>query len=951
MRFLKLLGVLGFGAFLAACGGGGGDAGTSPFGTGSGGATGGGSPTPTTTSVPTVIVSTTATAVSATAPATITATVRDSTGAALSGQVVSFATSAGLGSFSASSALTDTSGAATVKLSPASAASNGADLVVVKTKVSGVDVSGTIGFSVTTSTAPTVGTPAISLALSSTVVTASAPADVTATLKDASGLPLAGRVITFSSVSALGTFNPPSALTDASGAVKVKLSPASTTTNGAALAVAQSTVDGTVVTATAGFTATSAGAPAAGNPSISLGLSSIVVTTVTPITATAVVKDGTGAPVAAQVVKFSTVDGLGKFIVNSALTDATGTAAVVLSAAGAGAGGADQVLVTSTVNGTVVQASQGFQLTVTSASISAFTSDITTLGAYGQANLTVNVAGAPAGTPVNIAVSSTCVTKGKATLVPATASTTTGLATFTYKDGGCGATDTADALQASIAGTSTTRNLALNLTSPAVGSISFTSATPSVIYLKGAGLTETSAVLFTVVDSAGNGLPNQDVRLTLLNNAAAIGVTLDGASTVTKKTDSLGRVSAQINSGTVPTPIRIQATLVSNAGVTTVSSGLAVAVGLPSELNFSLAQTAFNIEGYDIDGTTNTYSIIASDRLSNPVPPGTAINFIAEGGQIEPIKTTALLNGLARASANFISAAPRPLDGRVTVLAYALGEESFLDTNGNNVWDPLIDTDFQDLGSMFLSRKYLSTYFPATDQLIPLSTTGGATAACVTPTSPLLRLDATTPNAAVVGGSPTCDGVWGRTYVRRAAETVLSTSRARPLWGATPASALYGSPPPNLYAPTSNSCPILQDTTSSPSTPQNMITGYAEVTGAENRPQTFFPVGGGTGLFYMASFPVFSFLVADANPVRINPVAAGSTVSASGTTGIAAAVVGGSPVSSSTEALYASVSVSFAVGTTSGAVTVSVTSPSGVSTSVTIPVNTAPPPGSYVLCR
>lgn len=948
MRFLKLLGAVCLGALVSACGGGGGDAGTSPFGTGSGGGTGG---TGTTTGVPTVIVSTTATAVSATAPATITATVRSSSGAALSGQVVSFTTSAGLGSFSANSALTDASGVATVKLSPASAASNGADLVVAKTTISGTDVSGTIGFSVSTSTAPTVGTPSIALALSSTTVTATAPADVTATLKDASGLPLSGRVITFSSVSALGTFNPPSALTDANGAVKVKLSPAATTTNGAALAVAQSTVDGTVVTATAGFTATSAGAPAAGNPSISLSLSSIIVTTVAPVTATAVVKDGTGSPVAAQVVKFSTVDGLGKFVVNSALTDATGTASVVLSAAGAGTSGADQVLVSSTVNGTAVQASQGFQLTVTSASISAFTSDTGTLGAYGQANLTVNVTGAPAGTPVNIAVSSACVTKGKATLVPASASTTTGSATFTYKDAGCGATDVADALQASIVGTTTTRNLAINLTSPSVGSIAFTSATPSVIYLKGAGLTETSAVVFTVVDSAGNGLPNQDVRLDLLNNAAAIGVTMDGAATVTKKTDSLGHVSAQINSGTVPTPIRIQATLVSNPGVTTVSSSLAVAVGLPSELNFSLAQGTINIEGYNIDGTTNTYSIIASDRLSNPVPTGTAINFIAEGGQVEPIKTTALVNGLARASANFISASPRPLDGRITVLAYALGEESFLDTNGNNVWDPTIDADFQDLGSMFLSRKFLSTYFPATDQLIPLSTTTGTAAACVTPTSSLLRLDASIPNAAVVGGNPTCDGVWGRTYVRRAAETVLSTSAARPLWGASPSSSRYASPPANLYAPTLSSCPVLLDTTTTPGAPQNMITGYAEGTGNELRPQTFFPVGGSPALYNMASFPVFSVLVADANPVRINPVAAGSTVSASGTTGVTATVVGGSPVPSTTEASYATISVSFDVGTTSGAVTISVASPSGVSTSVTVAVFASSPPSSYVLCR
>ena len=939
---LKRLASLLLISFVVACGGGGGSSGTSPFGSGSGGTSGTGT-SGTTAGKPTVLVSISTTSVSATAPATVRATVRDGTGAALDGQVVGFSTSGGLGTFNVATALTDLNGVATVQLSPAAPTSNGADLVVAKVSLNGADTSGTIGFQVAASSAPPVGMASMTIALSSTTVTAAAPAAVTATVKDAAGNPLSNQVVKFSSIDPLGTFNPPSALTDINGMVFVKLSPATATTSGAALAVAQATVAGTQVIATAGFTASSAGSPVTGTPSLALTLSNTIVTTSAPVTAVAVVKDGTGAAVAGQVVKFSTVDGLGTFAVNSGLTDATGSASVVLSATGAGRSGADQVLVTTAVNGTALQASQGFQLTVTSATISGFTSDLASLGPYGQANLTVSVSGAPTGTPVNLAVSSACVAKGKATLTPTTATTTTGSATFTYRDVGCGATDTADSLQASIVGTSAIRSLSLGLTSPTVSSITFTSATPTTIFLKGSGLTETSTLLFAVVDTAGNGLPNQSVTLELLT--ASGGLTMDGEPDplvkAVKKSDSLGRVSVLINSGTVPTPVRVKASLI--GGITTVSSGLAIAVGLPSELNFSLSQTTLNIEGYDIDGTPNVYSIIASDRLANPVPPGTAINFVAEGGQVEPIKSTALVNGLARTSANFISSSPRPLDGRVTVVAYALGEESFLDTNGNNIWDEPADTQFQDLGSVFVSRKFLNTYFSATDQLIPLAIPGvGSTSACALVTSPLLALNASIPT---VGGS-TCNGTWGRAYVRRAAETVLSTSVSRPLWNTAPAA---------LYANPNFTCPIVQDLVGSSASPppQNLIVGYDEGTGAEDRSRFFYRVGGATTLYGLPTSSVISFIVADNNPVRLNPVAAGSTITVTATDGLDVTVEGGSPVPSSSNATFASIKVSF-TSATSGAVTLHITSPAGLTTNVSQGVTKNPPPAAgsgSVICN
>ncbi|MEO7150108.1 MAG: Ig-like domain-containing protein [Burkholderiaceae bacterium] len=664
-------------------------------------------------------------------------------------------------------------------------------------------------------------------------------------------------------------------------------------------------------------------------PSVSLVLSSTTVTSATPANVTATVKDATGAGVAGQVVKFSTSSGLGTFSAPSALTDASGTAAVVLSTSSSSGSGADTVVAETTVNGTAVKASQGFQLTATNVTIASFSSDIGggTLSAYGQANLTVSLAGASIGTPVSINVASACVSTGKATLTPASATTTTGTATFTYRDQGCGATTLADSLQASVVGTTLSQALSITLSRPDVSSITFASATPSVIYLKGSGLNETSQVIFTVRDTAGNGLPNQSVEL--VASTLTGGLTIDGASPINdatklvKLSDSLGNVSVRVNSGTIPTPVRVKATL-AGSSISTVSSSLSIAVGLPSQLNFSLSQATQNIEGCNRDGTTNTYTIIASDRLGNPVPDGTAINFVTEAGQIQSSTTTQVAGGLARTSANFITSEPRPVDCRVTVLAYALGEESFLDQNGNNVYTA--GEPFQDLGDIYLDRLFDGVYDAVTDQFLPLSianaTICNTSFASFTndPAGLLYRNPYTMP----IYSNATCDGAWGRAYVRRATETVWSTSEARPLWNALPG---------NLY--NSSACPAKT----------TLTTGYNLGVRSSG---DFYRVGQG-GLYDLGAVGAISFIASDANGVRLNPMAAGTTISVIATDGLTASVAGGTPIPSTTTATFATVNYKFDA-VTSGVLTLNFTSPSGLVTSISQAVFSGAAPGTLTAC-
>ncbi len=530
----------------------------------------------------------------------------------------------------------------------------------------------------------------------------------------------------------------------------------------------------------------------------------------------------------------------------------------------------------------------------------------------------MNLAGTIPGTPVTVSITSACIASGKATLTPASATTTNGVASFTYHDGGCGATSTTDTLNASITGSAATGSVVLTIALPTANSINFVSATPTSIFLKGSGYIETSTIIFKVLDTAGNGLPGQSVLLHATTLAG--GLMLDGAqSDETKVSDSTGQVSVLINSGTVPTPVRVSATLVATPNITTVSSSLSIAVGLPSQLNFSLSQGTRNIEGLDIDGTKNTYNIIASDRLGNPVPAGTSINFIAEGGQVvQSALTTIDASGLARATANFISSSPRPADGRITIVAYALGEESFIDLMGTNVYaagDP-----FQDLGNIYLDRYYNGVYNSNDDQFISTSLSGGTSACAAIPPAyqSLLGLDVSIPSI-----PSTCDGVWGKAYVRRAIETVLSSSGANPHWGQSTPSGL---------ADGGGSC-----------AKDSLIVGYAP----DETPlfASFYPLAG-TALTDPSRS--YSFIVSDANTQRLNPMAAGTTISIAATAGTSALFLGGSPVPSTTEVSFASFSYSFTTGTTAGTVTLTFTSPSGLATSIAIPVSASP--GAQTLC-
>jgi hypothetical protein len=264
--------------------------------------------------------------------------------------------------------------------------------------------------------------------------------------------------------------------------------------------------------------------------------------------------------------------------------------------------------------------------------------------------------------------------------------TNTGIATVTYVAKGCSgadvvtATSTVNASPLSASGTVT-------VAAATIGSISFVSATPTNIALKGTGdasRPESSTVVFQVLDSSNGPVSGAMVNFALNTNTG--GITLTSASAIS---DVNGKVQTVVNAGTVATSVKVTATISSTVpAISTQSSQLTVTTGIATARNFSLSVGCNNIEGWDYDGVQTPVTARLSDRFQNPVPDGTAVTFHALGGKIGAqctTSTTATESGVC--SVNITSQAFRPVDGRIPILAMAIGEESFTDANGNGAFD------------------------------------------------------------------------------------------------------------------------------------------------------------------------------------------------------------------------------------------------------------------------
>ena len=392
---------------------------------------------------------------------------------------------------------------------------------------------------------------------------------------------------------------------------------------------------------------------------------------------------------------------------------------------------------TGTTGGTTTTLSMGSTPSGSTFQSGAIAISTKSLSAGGSTSLQVSIedqTGALYTTSTPVTFNSPCVAAGTASITPsATVTTSTGTVTATYIAAGCSGSDTITAT-ASANSQSLTATGTVTVAPAAVGSISFISATPSNITLKGTGATvtgssgtatstATSTVIFKVLDTSGGPAANAAVTFALSTSVG--GITLSPTS---GKTDANGQVQTVVSGGTVATTVRVTATTTGSGGtaISTESSSLTVSTGIPTSNNISLAVKCYNVEALDYDGVTVPVTVSMTDRFSNPVPDGTTANFQTTLGGIQATCQTA--GGTGTCSVNWTSKAPYTINGnpattagnahaigtgnfcgatgtstashycngttngRSPIIVTAIGEESFVDTNGSGVFNSTADT-------------------------------------------------------------------------------------------------------------------------------------------------------------------------------------------------------------------------------------------------------------------
>jgi hypothetical protein len=141
----------------------------------------------------------------------------------------------------------------------------------------------------------------------------------------------------------------------------------------------------------------------------------------------------------------------------------------------------------------------------------------------------------------------------------------------------------------------------------------------------------------------------------------------------------------------------------------------------------SLSTETFNPEAWNVDGVEVELTVHAADHFNNPVPDGASVYFTTEGGQIQ--SQCQIVNGSC--SVTWTSSNPRPQEddvpggmaGRITILSSMLGEESFVDANGNGVLDSG-DTPFSNIPEAFRDDNEDGAKHASMEEFVDFNTNG-----------------------------------------------------------------------------------------------------------------------------------------------------------------------------------------------------------------------------------
>ena len=387
-----------------------------------------------------------------------------------------------------------------------------------------------------------------------------------------------------------------------------------------------------------------------------------------------------GVAVVGVTVTFTTT--LGSVTPITAVTNSSGTATAQLTAGAAA--GQGQVTATATVSGIIVTSNALFNENLPKLSPITFGLDNLSYGGSTSVSVTLKDPNGSAytGPELNVVFSKSSTTA----TITSTIKTIKGVATTTYL---ANTTIGVDTITATIPSDTVTADITVG--SPSANSIQFVSVNPTNIGLKGMGETgspETALLTFKVFNTLGQAKAYQQVDFKL--NTTVGGLTLSSAS---GSTAADGTVSVYVNAGTIATSVRVTASITGSVPlIATQSNQLVVSTGVPAQDGFTLSGGIIieTIPGTPVTVAPRTFTVSMTDHFHNPVPVGTAVYFTTSHGTIPPSCTTLGTTG----SCTVQWSSTEPLLSSPTILAYAIGEEAFLDVNGNGVADSVPTSEF-----------------------------------------------------------------------------------------------------------------------------------------------------------------------------------------------------------------------------------------------------------------
>lgn len=231
-------------------------------------------------------------------------------------------------------------------------------------------------------------------------------------------------------------------------------------------------------------------------------------------------------------------------------------------------------------------------------------------------------------------------------------------------------------------------------------SIECVSADPTVIGVRGSGLPEQSTVTFRVTNVDGLPVPSTTVDFFVTSLGG------ESVSPTTGLSNMNGEVQTVLTSGIRANDVAITAAVDVNGDaifdVVTQCTLVTIVGAPPVQGRLSVTRAFANVAGRVTSGLEDAITVFMNDRFGNPVPPNTAVSLTTNAGLVTG---QGLANDQGEAAAILQTQAPITPEGLVIVMAHTLGQEPFIDNNGNGIFDAGDTIANDDIPEPFIDRN------------------------------------------------------------------------------------------------------------------------------------------------------------------------------------------------------------------------------------------------------